>query len=77
MKCFMCAWERFHDTRCPEAQPPNFKAGAYLERSRGYQAGRSGEGIGDGPNEPSYVLGYGRGVVALEEAENGFDPRGA
>ena len=77
MKCYMCNWECFHDTRCPEAAPPNLKAGQRLEYQQGYRAGRSGNGIGEGSVTGAYTMGYGRGVVALEEAENGYDPREA
>lgn len=74
MKCCMCAWERFHDPTCPESQVQSLKAAARLDYQRGYRDGRQARGL-DRAESSVYLLGFWRGTVALEEAENGHDPR--
>ena len=76
MKCVYCAWEQSHDSNCPESQALKIQGNARLEYNKGYRLGRAGENC---PPSMSgiYRLGYQRGVVALEEAENGHDGREA
>lgn len=58
-----------HNEACPEGMSGAQKAQAKEFYDKGYRQGRGGKQLAD-PN-PSYNLGYLRGVVALEEAENG------
>lgn len=74
MRCSRCAWEQGHDPSCPEQiQDVALKEAVLRDYDEGYRAGRSGLEIRS--NKGPYKLGWGRGVVALEEAENGYDPR--
>ena len=73
--CHYCGYgEPGHDKACPESMSGEAKIRAHKVWEAGYQMARSGR---QNPTDPSatYSLGYGRGVVALEEAENGYDPR--
>lgn len=77
MRCLYCGYsEGGHDLRCPESMSGEEKAQAHKFWRVGYDHGRSGDSEEelDEPH-PSYDLGYGRGVVVLEELENGHDPR--
>ena len=72
-KCVLCRWERgAHDPACPEVAED--KQQALKDNRRGYYDGRGGFDMADSET-PSYKLGYLCGVVALEEAENGYDIR--
>lgn len=63
--CYFCGWrEGKHDPYCPRKETVEWKEGKSDGRS-GKDAAHRG---------PVYQLGFGRGVVAREEAENGFDP---
>lgn len=74
LRCTLCAHERgTHDDACPERAAPGMRIVADHDYSRGYRDGRSGRAIDVG--SPAYRLGWRCGVVALEEAENGYDPR--
>jgi hypothetical protein len=76
--CHYCGYgEGGHDKACPESMTGEAKIVADKSWEAGYRVGRS---TGDEDEEPAEVsatfsLGYGRGIVAKEEAENGFDPR--
>jgi hypothetical protein len=66
-RCHYCAWSGGkHDDACPSSVKSNM---AFWRA--GWTAGRSGKeralGYGD---HPAYNLGYLRGEVALEEAQN-------
>lgn len=73
-----CCYCRFgagkHDVACPASMSGDAKVQAHKTWDAGYRTGRSGK---PKPTDASatYSLGYGRGVVALEEYENGHDPR--
>ncbi len=73
-----CCYCRFgigkHDEACPESMSGDAKIQAYKAWDAGYRMGRSGK---EKPTDASatYSLGYGYGVVALEEYENGYDGR--
>jgi len=65
MDCYYCGWKNgHHDPNCPQEKNNDWE--------QGYSDGRAG--LPNQRDDPVYLLGYGRGVVALEEAENGFDP---
>ncbi|TSC84313.1 MAG: hypothetical protein G01um101413_608 [Parcubacteria group bacterium Gr01-1014_13] len=73
--CPYCSYgEPGHDKACPESMSGQAKVLAQKSCQAGYRQGRSGK---PEPTDASasYSLGYGRGIVALEEAENGYDPR--
>jgi hypothetical protein len=63
--CYYCRHTGGHDPMCP-GRPT-------VEWQRGRDAGRAGEEPKSGL--PVYMLGWQVGRVALEEAENGHDPR--
>ena len=66
MKCFLCDWANgHHDLNCPKEETDNWRLG--------YNDGRSGEEPGS--IDAVYLLGWNRGNVAREEAENGHDYR--
>ncbi|MBI4086685.1 hypothetical protein HY416_01735 [Candidatus Kaiserbacteria bacterium] len=73
-QCIWCgAYKNGHDDGCPSAFP------AHSPEKNSYHAGwRDGRA---GKTEPTlqeskfYMCGFGLGIVALEEAQNGFDPR--
>ena len=73
--CYYCAWRNgHHDPHCPQRQLHS-ETVFVLHKTlweAGYKKGRGGQEPTN--DDPVYMLGYGRGVVALEEAENGFDP---
>jgi hypothetical protein len=73
--CCLCGWyDKGHDKACPELAIPEDRKKALSDNQRGYKDGRFGLELSD-RETPSYRLGWRRGVVALEEAENGHDPR--
>lgn len=69
MKCHYCGYrDGHHDPLCPKPGSPEMATW-----NRGESDGRAGK-------EPAesgkiYMMGWGVGNVALEEAANGFDPR--
>lgn len=86
MNCRYCNWrDGHHDPKCPElAQEGSIERKLYMVSwEDGYRDGRAGtEKFFQYPSTPkeehdqtlteaAYLLGYGRGEVALEEAENG------
>ncbi len=78
----LCGWyapgdgvgRESHDPACPEIQPAGLKVSSRVDNQRGFRDGRSGRDA-DSLGSAFYRLGYNRGVVALEEAENGHDIR--
>lgn len=75
MRCDRCRYSGDkHDPACPESMSGVEKNRAKDDWNNGYQMGRSGR---EKPADSNayYSLGYHEGVVALEEAENGHDPR--
>ncbi len=69
MNCYYCGWRNgHHDPNCP-----NVAKDPLHIWEEGYADGR----IGTEPTNTGkvYRLGYGRGIVALESYENGYDPR--
>ncbi len=74
-KCYMCNWDVGHDPICPtQASDPKEAERVF---HIGWKHGRSGgsENPGTTSYQGAYHLGYLEGVCALEEAENGEDPR--
>ncbi len=77
MRCQYCSWsQNQHDPKCPK------RPGAFpweLEYwERGYRDGRQGKICfrdAERPFGDLYQMGWKQGNVALEEAQNGFDPR--
>lgn len=77
MNCLFCGWSRAHechDISCPERASSEDKKQVLADNQRGYRDGRYGLDLSDKENM-AYRLGWCRGVVALEEYENGHDPR--
>ena len=77
MQCVYCGWRRGgHDPQCPNAMSQGSveRETALADFRRGRDHGRGGKEPEPNSN-PAYMLGWGQGVVALEEAENGYDPR--
>lgn len=73
MRCPYCAHEEpSHALACPR---PDGKFDRDLREiwEDGYRAGRAGKECME--QTPTYRLGWGRGVVSLEEAQNGCDWR--
>lgn len=67
-KCSYCDRpENAHHEACP-----GVNKNSQSEWNQGYTDGRSNRASKD--LGPTYKLGYGHGVVAQEETENGFDP---
>ena len=71
-----CTWCRYyrggHAEGCPSLFP------AHSPEKNAYRAGRQDGRSGEAealPENPFYALGFRDGVVALEEAQNGCDPR--
>ena len=72
-RCYLCHWDGgHHDVACPEVAKNKTKALA--DRQRGWADGRNGRTMVK-PENATYVLGWINGTSALEEAENGHDPR--
>ena len=66
LTCRFCGWFNRHNPNCPVVT----KNRAVWEA--GYEAGRKGH-VFDHRN-PTWVIGFLQGNIALEEAQNGFDP---
>jgi hypothetical protein len=66
VRCYYCDRQGGHDPNCPELVPENLES---------WQLGQSHGRGGQDPlsDSPVYVMGWLRGNVALEEAENGCD----
>ena len=68
MDCFYCGWyDNNHAPNCPKKSTPEFQ--------RGYEDGRYNKIVGFDPSKTDYNFGYSRGIIALENSENGYDPR--
>jgi hypothetical protein len=66
--CYYCRHRNGqHDPNCPQGDDPNWQYG-WKDGRRGWEAVST---------HPRYLLGYSIGIVALEESENGRDPRAA
>ena len=69
MECYCCPYCRYrndqHDLNCPRGYDRDWSYGWHDGR-RGWEAVST---------HPRYLLGYSIGIVGLEEAENGHDPR--
>lgn len=74
MKCHLCHWERAHDKDCPESAPSSLRGSWLASWRRGYNHGREGQEAPLSDNA-TYHLGWLQGISALEEAQNGHDPR--
>jgi len=72
-RCHLCDWlDGHHDKACPEIATD--KPRALADQRRGWDDGRAGRVMR--PSESAtYRLGWIRGTSALEEAQNGHDPR--
>ena len=74
-RCHYCKWERgCHDPACPAIAPQEHRENALEDYRRGAKEGRAGKDLPVMENA-TYRLGWLSGVVALEEAENGYDPK--
>lgn len=69
--CHECRRQDTHDPACPNSDPTNHVI--RFKYNKGYADGRVGQQALS--RDPSYLLGHGNGGVALEEAQNGHDPR--
>lgn len=70
--CYYCKWRNgHHDPDCPNLTPANSPERKLYEK--GWEDGRQAKP--ETSDHPAYKLGYGNGMCALEEYENGFDPR--
>ena len=77
MKCLYCGYsEGGHNAACPESVAGDTKVQAHKVWQEGHRLGRGGRSERPADDMSAiYNLGYSQGVVALEEAENGHDPR--
>ncbi len=75
MPCHYCGYGKGgHNAACPESMSGDAKAQAWKDWRTGYAQGSSGED--ETPMQgATYHVGWLSGVVALEERENGHDPR--
>jgi hypothetical protein len=72
-RCHFCHWGHGgHDEACPEVAKN--KERAHTDRRRGWDDGRAGKAMPEAENR-TYKLGWVMGTAALEEAQNGYDPR--
>lgn len=72
-QCHLCHWSGgLHDKACPEVA--GAPALALADYRQGWGDGRSGRREPESARA-TYKLGWIRGTVALEAAENGHDPR--
>ncbi|HEY0908543.1 MAG TPA: hypothetical protein VGE35_04340 [Candidatus Paceibacterota bacterium] len=70
--CSYCGWHQGrHDTGCPVS--PAHDEVKMRKWKCGYEDGSSGKDYWS--SDPSYRIGMGRGIVALETRENEVDPR--
>lgn len=65
MKCQWCEWENKHNPLCPQTQDPKWE--------EGFKEGNSGKLSSS--SDPVFMLGWNAGAKAMEERENGYDPR--
>jgi len=71
MECPKCKHKNgLHNPACPKALGTPEAEAMY---QRGREDGRAGRSKTE--ENPTYRLGYGNGVCALEEKQNGYDPR--
>lgn len=75
MKCNFCRWAKgHHDENCPNSVCDDNDT-RMTQWNRGYKDGRSGAVNCKANDEnETYVIGYATGNIALEEAQNGFNP---
>lgn len=72
-RCHLCHWTQgCHDGACPEVSDD--KPRALIDRRRGWNDGRAGNDM-PAAESAAYKLGWVHGTSALEEAQNGHDPR--
>ena len=70
-RCYTCNRSGAHDSGCPESMDSReMQKYALAEYRRGWDEGRGGDDCLVGQSA-SYNLGWGNGMCALEEAENG------
>lgn len=70
MSCHYCRWSlNKHDQACPVLESSDSKSELW---NRGNSDGRAGRPFAS--EDQTYSLGYHNGVIAREEASNGFDP---
>lgn len=74
-RCYYCRYERGgHDAYCPYVARNTGEAQfAMDEWHRGRDDGADGRQPRNG--NPIYMLGWKAGEIALEEQQNGYDPR--
>lgn len=69
MQCHYCGYRNGgHDSLCPKPGTPEM-----AEWDRGWREGRRGKESPTGASK-LFKMGWGRGNIALEESQNGFDP---
>lgn len=67
MDCYYCGWKNgYHNPHCPKENNPTWNSG-----NNDGSSGKEPKQIDD----KVYMLGWSRGVIALEERQNGYDPR--
>ena len=72
MSCSYCGRrEGSHDQACPDNTGSLFDKKKMRFWNLGWDEGRVGNKCLSG--DPSFILGYDRGIIALESFENGFD----
>lgn len=76
MKCHICGdYNGTHNAACPKqldpGKPPETSK-SHKINWRGWEDGRMGKEPAN--QDPTYLLGHRKGMAALEEAENGFNP---
>lgn len=72
MSCRICGYhDGHHDTKTPRPEVSDDRVSDMLVWDKGYEDGRSGEP--ESNPDPRYMLGYLRGEIAAEEAENGSE----
>ena len=59
-----------HNPACPESMPIDSQRRMLWDR--GQSDGRRGQPSNS--SDPAYSLGYDQGIIAIEEAANGFNP---
>ena len=72
MDCSYCGWrEGGHATGCPDNRDSVSNKDKWRLWNLGWDEGRVGNECLSG--DPSFVLGYDRGTIALESSQNGSD----
>ena len=75
-RCRYCDYgELRHGEDCPATKEGQEKTTAMADYENGYKRGRNSDHLeAEEGKSPAYHYGYSNGLVALEEAENAFDP---